>query len=117
MLANYSVVVQPNTKAHTETVEHVFERDVALHGLMPHAHLRGKAAKFSARYPDAREEVLLSVPKYAFNWQTHYVLKQPKRLPAGTKVIFDMAGDNSAQNPANPDPNRAVPWGSRPGTR
>jgi mono/diheme cytochrome c family protein len=113
MLANYSLVVPPNTKAHTETVEHVFERDVVLHSLMPHAHLRGKASKFTARYPDGTQEVLLSVPKYDFNWQTHYLLKQPKRLPAGTKVIFDMTWDNSAQNPANPDPNRAVPWGEQ----
>jgi hypothetical protein len=48
MLANYSLVVPPNTKAYTETVEHVFERDVVLHSLMPHAHLRGKASKFTA---------------------------------------------------------------------
>jgi peroxiredoxin len=113
MLAKYSLVVPPHAKAHTESVEHVFERDVVLHSLMPHAHLRGRAAKFTAHYPDGREEVLLSVPKYDFSWQTTYVLKSPKALPAGTRIVFEMTWDNSAQNPANPDPTRAVPWGEQ----
>jgi len=113
MLAKYSLVVPPNAKAYTVSVEHVFERAVVLYGLMPHAHLRGKAAKFTAQYSDGREEVLLSVPKYDFNWQTSYVLKSPKLLAAGTRLVFEMTWDNSAQNPANPDPNRAVPWGEQ----
>ena len=55
--------------------------------------------------------VLLSVPNYDFNWQTTYVLEEPKVLPAGTRVVHTTWWDNSAQNPANPDPNREVPWG------
>src|SRR5262249_25421422 len=39
--------------------------------------------------------------------------KSPKPLPAGTRLVFDMTWDNSAQNPANPDPNRAVHWGDQ----
>ncbi len=105
--------IPPHAKAHTESVAHVFERDVMLYSLMPHAHLRGRAAKFIARFPDGREETLLSVPRYDFNWQTVYVLEEPKRLPAGTTVTFDMTWDNSAQNPANPDPTRTVPWGDQ----
>ena len=58
-------------------------------------------------------EILLSVPKYDFNWQTTYLLKSPKLLPAGTRLVFDMTWDNSAQNPANPDPTRTVPWGDQ----
>ena len=113
MLAKYSLVVPPNTKAYTESVEHVFDRAVIVYSLMPHAHLRGKASRFTARYPDGREEVLLSVPKYDFNWQTTYFFKTPKLLPAGTRLTFDMTWDNSAQNPANPDPSRAVRWGDQ----
>ena len=86
---------------------------VVIYSLMPHAHLRGKASKFTAHYPDGRDEILLSVPKYDFNWQTTYLLKSPKLLPAGTRLVFDMTWDNSAQNPANPDPTRTVPWGDQ----
>ena len=84
-----------------------------LYSLLPHAHLRGRAAKFTAHYPDGREEVLLSVPKYDFNWQTTTRLNPPKPIPAGTRIVFDMTWDNSAQNPANPDPNRVVHWGEQ----
>jgi len=113
MLANYSLNIPPDTKAYTDSVEYLFDRDVVVYSLMPHAHLRGKAAKFTARYPDGRAEILLSVPKYDFNWQTTYLLKSPKPLPAGTRLVFDMTWDNSRQNPANPDPTRAVGWGDQ----
>ena len=49
-----------------------FERDALLLGYTPHMHLRGKSAHYLARYPDGTEEVLLDVPRYDFNWQTHY---------------------------------------------
>lgn len=108
-----SLAIPPHAKAHTETVETVYDRDVMVYTLMPHAHLRGKASRFTAIYPDGKREVLLNVPKYDFGWQTTYVLAQPKVLPAGTRVVFDMTWDNSAQNPANPDPDRTVHWGDQ----
>ena len=91
----------------------MFDRSVVLFSLMPHAHLRGRSARFTAHYPDGSEEILLSVPKYDFAWQTAYALNPPKPLPAGTKLVFDMSWDNSAQNPANPDPNKIVHWGEQ----
>jgi peroxiredoxin len=113
MLMTPSLAIPANTKAYTETVEHVFDRNVVLFSLMPHAHLRGRSAKFTAYYPDGREEVLLSVPKYDFSWQTTYALNPPKPIPAGTRIVFEMTWDNSAQNHANPDPNRIVYWGEQ----
>ena len=108
-----SLAIPPNTRIHTESVETVYDRDVVVYTLMPHAHLRGKASRFTAINSDGRSEVLLNVPKYDFGWQTAYVLEQPKVLPAGTRVVFDMTWDNSAQNPANPDPNKTVYWGDQ----
>lgn len=113
LLMNTSLSIPANAKAYAESTEHTFDRDVVLFSLMPHAHLRGRSAKFTARYPDGREEVLLSVPKYDFKWQTSYGLIPPKPLPAGTRIVFDMTWDNSAQNPANPDANRIVHWGDQ----
>ncbi len=108
-----SLRIPAGAKTHTESVAHIFRKDVLLYSLMPHAHLRGRAAKFTAHYPDGREEIMLSVPKYDFNWQTVYQFQEPKLIPAGTRVVFDMTWDNSARNPANPDPNREVPWGDQ----
>ncbi|MGH8549877.1 MAG: hypothetical protein ACRERU_14990, partial [Methylococcales bacterium] len=65
----------------------------------------------SAAYPDGREEALLSVPDYHFQWQTAYQLKTPKPLPAGTQVIVNAEFDNSAKNPLNPNPEQEVRWG------
>lgn len=112
-LMTRSLLIPAGAKSHSETVTQTFDREVELYSLMPHAHLRGKAAKFTARYPDGKEEVLLSVPNYDFNWQTVYLLNQPKTLPAGTQIVFEMTWDNSSRNPANPDPTRDVPWGDQ----
>ena len=111
VLMNTRIRIPPNTKSHSEFAERTFDRDVLLYSLLPHAHYRGKASEFRAFYPDGSEELLLSVPNYDFNWQTTYVLEEPKVLPAGTRVVHTTWWDNSAQNPANPDPNREVPWG------
>jgi mono/diheme cytochrome c family protein len=79
--------------------------------LTPHMHLRGKAARFVAEYPDGREEVLLNVPRYDFNWQVMYHYHEPIDVPRGTKVHFIAEYDNSANNPHNPDPTQHVRWG------
>src|SRR6185503_17854867 len=55
--------------------------DSILYAMTPHMHLRGKAFRFEAIFPDGREEVLLDVPRYDFNWQNSYGLAEPKFLP------------------------------------
>lgn len=113
VLMNTKIRIPANSKAHTESASRVLDRDVLVYSLLPHAHFRGKASEFVAVYPDGQQETLLSVPNYDFNWQTTYDLKEPKVLPAGTKVIHTTTWDNSATNPANPDPTRTVPWGEQ----
>ena len=111
VLLNAEIRIPPRAKRHSEMAERVFDRDVLLYSLLPHAHYRATASEFRAFYPDGREEVLLSVPNYDFNWQTTYLLDEPKVIPAGTRVVHRTWWDNSSQNPANPDPDREVPWG------
>jgi hypothetical protein len=113
MILNTALSIPANTKSYSESLDHVFDRDVMLYSLLPHAHLRGRAARFTAHYPDGREEILLSVPKYDFKWQPLYALDPPKLMPAGTRITLDMSWDNSAQNPANPDPSQVVRWGDQ----
>jgi hypothetical protein len=80
---------------------------------MPHMHLRGKAFKYEAQFPDGKTEVLLDVPHYDFNWQTAYRLAEPRPLPAGTRLHATAHFDNSADNPNNPDPKALVRWGEQ----
>ncbi len=78
--------------------------DVLLLSLFPHMHYRGRSFRYEAHYPDGRSEILLDVPRYDFNWQSSYVLAEPKRLPRGTRLVASALYDNSRANRANPDP-------------
>ncbi len=53
------------------------------------------------------------MPRYDFNWQIIYLLKQPKLIPAGTVIHLEAHYDNSANNPLNPDPTQMVYWGDQ----
>jgi peroxiredoxin len=87
--------------------------DTLLLAFMPHMHLRGKAFRYTARYPDGTREVLLDVPRYDFNWQNTYDLAEPKLLPAGTVLEAHAVYDNGRDNPNNPDPERLVRFGEQ----
>jgi hypothetical protein len=91
----------------------VLRQDTILTSLTPHMHVRGKDMTYTALYPDGTSEVLLSVPKYDFNWQITYDLAKPKRLPKGTKVEVVAHYDNSPGNKYNPDPTKDVKWGDQ----
>ena len=108
-----SLRIPPREPDHVAQSAWIARRDVHLLSLTPHMHLRGKSFAFTAEYPDGRTEILLSVPAYDFNWQSVYRLAEPKPLPAGTAIRCEAHFDNSAANPANPDPDRTVLWGEQ----
>jgi hypothetical protein len=83
-----------------------FLKDVEIVSLRPHAHVRGKSARYTITYPDGREEVVLNVPRYDFNWQLAYGTSL--KLPKGTRMHFEFRYDNSVNNKYNPDPGRWV---------
>jgi hypothetical protein len=89
---------------------HSLREAVTLYGLTPHLHLRGKSMKYVLTTPDGKEEVLLNVPKFDFNWQLYYELETPKQIPAGSKVTVTTLFDNSAKNKYNPAPEKEVFW-------
>lgn len=91
----------------------VVQQEATLTSFLPHMHLRGKDFEFRATYPSGEKEVLLRVPKYDFSWQLWYVLDKPKVLPAGTVIECTAHFDNSANNPANPDPKKAIRFGEQ----
>ncbi len=90
---------------------HTFAQDAFIMAFAPHMHYRGKDFTYTAKYPDGREEVLLRVENYDFNWQTNYVLAEKLPIPKGTTVECVARFDNSANNPVNPDPTRNVTFG------
>ena len=104
-------LVPPHAKEYKLQGEQLVERDAYLYGMAPHMHARGKYMRYTAHYPDGTSDVLLSVPKYDFNWQFSYDLAEPLFLPAGTRIVADGAMDNSARNPGNPNPDLPVHFG------
>ena len=56
--------------------------------MFPHMHLRGKAFRYTAIYPDGKQEILLDVPRYDFNWQNSYEFAEPKLMPAGHAAVL-----------------------------
>jgi hypothetical protein len=87
------------------------DQDITVVSLFPHMHFRGKDMKMTATFPDGRQETLLSVPGYDFNWQLFYYPKTRVKLPAGTRVDLVAHYDNSDGNRNNPDPTKAVRFG------
>lgn len=87
--------------------------EVVILSMAPHMHVRGKSYKYELISTDGQHETLLNVPRYDFNWQTSYRLAEPRVVPAGSRLVCTATYDNSAANPANPDPSQTVTWGDQ----
>lgn len=110
---DFTIAIPAGEAFHPEVASVELPKDAIIYGLTPHAHHRGGSANVSIRYPDGREDMLLALPRYDFNWQYEYFLKDPLKAPAGSKIITRWTYDNSTRNPANPDPKRLVTWGEQ----
>lgn len=111
VLANMLFTIPPDDAQYRGEFVYRFRQDAEILSFMPHMHLRGTSAKYVAEYPDGREETLLSVPDYDFNWQSIYRFREPIKIPKGTKLKWSATWDNSADNPRNPNPKQSVGWG------
>ena len=90
-----------------------FESDKTLLSFTPHMHYRGKDATYELIRPDGSREILLAVPRYDFNWQLVYRLKEPVKVEKGSRLMVTVHFDNSPNNRANPDPKAALRWGDK----
>lgn len=113
MAINTRFVIPAGASNHEVRASRLLEADTLLTSLTPHMHVRGKDMTYTAILPDGTREVLLSVPKYDFNWQHTYQLAEPRLLPKGTTIEVVAHFDNSPGNPFNPDPTQEVRWGDQ----
>jgi hypothetical protein len=107
-VANMGLRIPPGAAAHPEVAYHLFDRDMQILAFSPHLHVRGKAMRYDLYYPDGKKETLLDVPQYNYNWQWLYYPTAPVDVPAGSKLEVTAVCDNSAENPANPDPTKEI---------
>jgi hypothetical protein len=110
-LHNTAFRIPAGAPEHTVTACYTFTEDADVLSYLAHMHYRGNSMRFDATYPDGRTETLLDVPRYDFDWQTKYLNAEPVRIPKGTRIKLTATFDNSANNPANPDPSKVVRWG------
>jgi len=119
IIADPSIQIEANQARWHETAYVQFPAPVQIYAAQVHAHYRGYASKLTAIYPDGKEQILLNMPHYDFNWQREYVFKDLIDLPAGTKLVADYWYDNSVNNKALfkdgslTDPTKTVPWGDQ----
>jgi hypothetical protein len=114
VVANAGIEIKPNTPRHEETAYITFPENATLYSIFPHAHYRGENVAISLLRPgETKEELILALPKYDFNWQRGYDFATPIKVTPGTKLITRYQYDNSKNNPANPDPNITVTWGEQ----
>ena len=110
-----SVVTVPNIPAFAQdyrlTAILPIREAVMLYTFQPHMHLRGQSMKYTAVLPDGREEVLVNVPKYDFNWQIIYELAEPITIPAGSTIRVEATWDNSTRNRVQPEAGPGRPLG------
>ena len=112
-VADFEFAIPPGAPNHRVDAELEIKEDMTITSFLPHMHLRGKSFEYTAIYPDGREQVLLRVPRYDFNWQLYYDPVEPVLLPAGSKLHATAHYDNSPNNPANPDPTVEVKYGEQ----
>lgn len=108
---NYYFTIPPGADNHEVSGCYTFEQDVHLYSYFPHMHLRGKDMVMTAIYPSGETKTLLEVPRYDFNWQHTYILKEPIAIQKGTSILVTAHYDNSRRNAFNPDPSSTVRWG------
>ncbi len=105
--------IPPGDENYEARSSYTFKEDAHIFSLMPHMHLRGKDFEYRLVYPDGTSKIILKVPRYDFNWQTRYELKEPIAAPKGSRLECLAHFDNSAKNKWNPDPTKTVRWGQQ----
>ena len=112
-IPNFLFTIPPGDPNYEVIAKATMQRDSYLSTMYPHMHVRGKDVTYTIVYPDGKEELVLRVPKYDFNWQLNYRLAEPKFMPKGSQLVIRAHYDNSKNNPFNPDPTATVRWGEQ----
>jgi mono/diheme cytochrome c family protein len=112
-LADRNLNIPPGVRSHEESMSRKVPSDIPITAFMAHMHVRGQAFRYELISADGTSETLLDIPRYDFNWQLQYDLKEPRLLPAGSTMKVTALYDNSVENKANPDPTKTVKWGAQ----
>ncbi len=112
-ITNRRLAIPPGEANHIEVAQKPAPGEMNVTAFVAHMHVRGKAFRYELITADGKSETLLDIPRYDFNWQLRYELKEPRILTRGSQVKVTAVFDNSPGNKANPDPTKTVRWGQQ----
>jgi hypothetical protein len=113
VISDFALKIPKGEARHKEIAYLEFPADAYLYTLYPHSHYRGWSVELKMIDAAGKEEMLLSLPKYDFNWQRDYDPIEPIHVKAGSKLLATWIYDNSEHNKANPDPSIDITWGEQ----
>ena len=111
-LWTHAIDIPAGATNHVVQETYVTPVDLDVLRVLPHAHYLGKQLRGLATLPDGRQQWLVRIPDWDFNWQGDYTFTQPVFLPKGTTISMTYAYDNSTNNTRNPNqPPQRVQYG------
>ena len=111
-LTSLRIDIPAGTKDYPVEDSYTLPVDVDVLGILPHAHYLCREMRGWAILPDGKQEWLLWIRNWDFNWQGDYRYARPIYLPKGTTLHMRFSYDNSARNIHNPNsPPKRVQYG------
>jgi hypothetical protein len=113
-MLNPILMLKAGVKDQKLTLTKTIRENVTVYSVMPHMHLLGRSMKAWVEQPDGSQKPLVFIDDWDFNWQMAYMLKEPMKIPAGSKIRIEAIYDNSSDNPNNPSkPPKVVTFGEQ----
>ncbi|HWN93624.1 MAG TPA: tetratricopeptide repeat protein [Methylomirabilota bacterium] len=101
-LQTYAIDIPAGAIDQTIRDTYTLAADVQVLSVLPHAHYLGKELEAFATLPDGKQQRLLHISNWDFNWQGDYQFQKPVFLPRGTTLSMVWRYDNSTNNARNP---------------
>ena len=98
VIFDFGLQIPAKEARHKEVAYVTVPADMYIYTLYPHAHYRGYHVELMQKEADGKETMLISLPKYDFNWQRDYDPVEPILVHKGTKLIATWVFDNSTNN-------------------
>lgn len=111
-VANLQLKIPSGAAVHEHVATYTPLVDTELWGMAPHAHHLCRSMTAEATLPDGQVIPLITIDDWDFNWQDHYRLREPLKLPGGTTIRTVTTYDNSPSNVRYPQKSpKEVGWG------
>ncbi len=101
-LQTYAIDIPAGARDHQVRDSYTLAADVEVLSILPHAHFLGKELQAFATLPNGKQQSLLHIANWDFNWQGDYQFQKPIFLPRGTTISMVWHYDNSTNNARNP---------------